>query len=123
MGHTGNAESTGQKSIRDLEESSRLLLYVRDEFSIRSHFVKSIEQSGSWDLDIVEEQPTIVDAVQGHLMAHVFDSDIGHGFKIVIPNLNDESIDAFVFPADNCLGKDNSMVCMTSTVGDPVLLG
>jgi len=55
-------------------------------------------------------------------MAHIFYHDSCAWLLLVISNLDDKGIDAFILALHDGLCEDDSMVGMTCTVGDPILL-
>lgn len=91
--------------------------------------IQFVEQGASWHLYVMEEQPAIVNTIQRNLDAHVFDRDASlliHIVQVVhwvaLPNWNQESIDALVLTLDDGLRKDDGVIRMACTVGDPILL-
>ena len=65
----------------------------------------------------------VVDRVQAKFHAHVFNEDSLAGFHLVISDANYECIYALIFALNDGLRKDNSVVGMTGSIGDPEFLG
>jgi len=72
---------------------------------------------------MVEGKASIVNSIQAEFVAHVFDHHATASIHVVVANAHDEAVDALVLTFDNCLGKDDSVVGVASTVSDPELLG
>ena len=70
-----------------------------------------------------EDQFTVIDAVEAHLVTHVFYYHTCAGFHLGVTDSHDEGVHSLILAFDNSLSKDNSIVGVTGTIGDPVLLG
>lgn len=70
-----------------------------------------------------EAQPGIVDTIQAKLDSHIFDENTLTWFHLIVSNAYDEAIYTFVFASNNCLGKNDGVVGMASSISDPELLG
>ena len=121
--HGGDAESSGQKPISHLEEPLRDLLCVTDELAVLGDIVECIEHGLAWNPHIVKHEPSIVDSIEADFPAHVLDHDTLAWLHLVVTDPHDEGVDALVFTAHQSLSKDDGIVGVASTVGDPELLG
>ncbi len=64
----------------------------------------------------------VVYRVQAKFHAHVFNEYSLAGFHLVISDANYERINALIFTLNDGLRKDNGVVGMTGSIGDPELL-
>ena len=55
-------------------------------------------------------------------MAHVFNENTLHRFKIVASASNEDSVNTLVHSVDEELSKDDNVLRVQRTVGDPVFL-
>ena len=76
----------------------------------------------SFDHNIGENESSIINSIETNLNSHIFNKNSWHWFHLIISNLNEETIDSFVFAINYGLRKNNGPICMACTIGDPVLL-
>ena len=70
-----------------------------------------------------EAQSRIVDTVQAKLDTHIFDENTFAWLHLLVSDAHNEAINTFVFVSNDCLGEYDCVVSMTSSIGNPELLG
>jgi len=92
---------------------------------------KLVEHCPSWHSHIGKDKSGIIDAIETNLVAHILDVDsrawlhVFHASNLLhaaFANLDDEGVDTLVLTIDNCLSEHDSMIGVTSSIGNPVLL-
>lgn len=130
--HRGDTESTTQKTVGDFEESVSDLFDLTSEYAIRAYLAQLVEHRPSWNSHVSKNESGIIYTVNSNLVTHILDHyTLGWLHLVLISNiihaqlsdLDDERVYTLVFAIDNGLSKDDGVVCVAGSVGDPVLLG
>jgi len=121
--HSRDAETAGEETISDLEESLARFFDITLELAILSDIVERVEHGFTWDAHMVEHESAVVNAIETHLPAHVFDHDALAGLHFVVTNAHDKTVHAFVLAVDPGLGKHDCVVRVACPIRDPELLG
>lgn len=87
-----------------------------------SDIINLIKHGNSRDTDLIKHQLSIVDPIEAHLPAHVFNSDTFICLHPLVPYWHYERVNSLIFPFHQCLCKHYGIVSMTSPVCDPILL-
>lgn len=81
-----------------------------------------IQQHVFIDSEIGEFDSGVVDSIKTYFVAHALEPDSLDQRAILLPEFDEEDIDALVFGIYGQLGEDDSVVAMEGSIGDPVLL-
>lgn len=90
--------------------------------TIFSDIINLIKHSDSGDANLIKHQLSIVNAIEAHLPAHIFNSDTFVRLHRLVSNGHDERINPLILPLHQCLCKHNGIVGVTGAVCDPILL-
>lgn len=120
--HRGNTKTSTQKTVSHLEEPLTSLGDVANEFSFFVDICQLVKHVDTGDLDMSENESSVVDGVETHLHTHVLNEDSITRFHVCVSDGHDESVDTFIFATNNGLSEDNGEVSMASSISDPELL-
>lgn len=84
-----------------------------------SEFVQKVD---SWNSDLVELKCSIINSVESNLMSHINDGYAWHLLHVIISNSYKDSSHTLVLALNNGLPKDNRIIGVSKSIGDPVLL-
>jgi hypothetical protein len=65
---------------------------------------------------------SIVNSVETKFESHIFDTYTSARLHLVITNPHNERVYSLIFALYNSLSKDNGIVSMACSIGDPILL-
>ena len=81
----------------------------------------AVEQRGPRDADLVEDDPSVVDAVQPELGATVGERHAGHRLAVEIADRDQQAVHAMRLAADHQLGEHRRHPAVPGRVADVVL--
>ena len=87
-----------------------------------SDIINFIKHSNSRDTNLIKHQLSIVDSIEAHLPAHVFNRDTFIWLHRLIPNRYNERVNPLILALHHRLCKHYGIVSMTSAISDPILL-
>lgn len=90
--------------------------------TIFSDIINFIKHRDSRDTNLIKHQLSIVNSIETHLPAHIFNSDPLDGFHLCISNRHDKWIDSLILSLHESLCKHDSIVSVTGAIRDPILL-
>jgi hypothetical protein len=53
-----------------------------------------------------------------NLMAHIFDGNSGHLFEVLVSDVDEDTVDAFVLSVNHQLGEHHDVLGVAGAVGD-----
>jgi hypothetical protein len=90
--------------------------------TIFSDIINLIKHRNSRDTNLIKHQLSIVNSIETHLPAHIFNSDPLDRLHLSISNGHYKWIDSLILPLHECLCKHDGIVGVTGTIRDPILL-
>lgn len=71
---------------------------------------------------MVEHKFAIVDTIETHLPSHVLNSHSLDWLHLLVTDWHDKGVNALIFSFNQSLCKNDGIVSVTSSVGNPILL-
>jgi hypothetical protein len=90
--------------------------------TIFSDIIDLIEHVNYWHSHLIEHQLAIVDTIQAHFPAHIFNCDTLTRLHLAVTDGYDEGVDSLIFAFNQSLCENNRVVSVTSAICDPIFL-